>query len=657
MEETLTESEVEQIRRFTALHKVAKGILAKWFWLIALTFVLSFAAFSVFLVWHSAKSVHRFSAETKLIYSPRKVEHFENMSDRQLMGVLDRNSLRRKVGTLMEMPRSEMECLTLDLELKQGIKQSSNIFTLKAQSGSWKGAVQKVNAYAEVLLQEYVDYRKRDLDMQRDSIERRKKRYQDQMAELDSEETVAKGNTGVATPVETLTTVNALLSDQRRNLSLLGVQVANEEVRKKRLEAEVGTVGNAVIANAAAIRRKSAEIAAIDAELSKLRTDYTDLNPKVIGKLQERKEMLDAYAAFLKAKGIGNVAIEDIDRIERAALELAEVLMKLDVLAESQRALESEIKTNEKRTVDLTTAVSSLERLKIKRSALEHAIKGVDEQLDSLGYLMAALDSDLRQIERAGGAGDANPLRGKNFIFSLGGAFVVTLVVIAWLLTLEFLFGRVRDSAEMKAWGDIIGLGALPKPKVMGADEEKDVLGVVALNFCNLDMPKGVVLVCRLPGAGENPKFREVLDWSLAMAGQRPFLLNLVRNTDFTPPEGSQALINMVVKDPHGWFTVENRYSLAPTEQQILQSDLAEVRKTHDEVFIMMPDGFTRGGSFLDQLLAVCDCVLLLVGANATTRADLAYVRRHVLAGKRPMMGIVTQSSARAVRREMESGK
>ena len=93
MEETLTESEAEQIRRFAALHKVAKGILAKWFWLIALTFTCAFAAFSVFLVWHSAKSGHRFSAETKLIYSPRKVEYFENMSDRQLMSVMDRNSL------------------------------------------------------------------------------------------------------------------------------------------------------------------------------------------------------------------------------------------------------------------------------------------------------------------------------------------------------------------------------------------------------------------------------------------------------------------------------------------------------------------------------------------------------------------------------------
>ena len=657
MDENLLESEAEQIRRFAALHKVARGILAKWLWLLGIVFVSSFCAFLVFLVWHSAKSVHRFSAETKLLYTPRKVEQFENMPDKQLMSVLDRNSLKRKVGSVVDMPLSEKECLTLDMELKQGLKQSSNIFSLKAQSGSWKGAVRKVNAYAEILIQEYIDYRKRDLLMQRESVELRKKRYQDQLAEIDSEETVTKGKTGVAAPVEMLVTVNSLLSDQRRNLSLLGVQVANEEVKKKRLEAEVGTIGPAVIANAAAIKRRSAEIANIDTELAKLREDYTDINPKVLGKLQERKVLLDAYAAFLKGKGIGNVAIEDIDRIERSALELAEVLTKLDVLAESQRSLETEITNNEKRMAELTTAVSALERLKTKRAAIEISVKDVDEQLDALGYLLAALDTDLRQIERAGGAGDDNPFRGKNFIFSVGGAFVVVLVVAFWILTLEFIFGKVRDSAEMVAWGDILSAGSLPKPGMMPEDQEKDTLGVVAMNFCNADIPKGIVLVCRLPGAEEQPKFREVLDWSLAMAGHRPFVLNLVRGADFVPPEDSQSLINAVCKDAHGWFPIENRYSLAPTELQMLQVDLATIKNDHDEVFIMMPEGFRQGGSFFNQLLGVCESVLIIVGANATPRSALAYARRHALASKVPMTGIVVDASARAVRHDMEASK
>ena len=209
----------------------------------------------------------------------------------------------------------------------------------------------------------------------------------------------------------------------------------------------------------------------------------------------------------------------------------------------------------------------------------------------------------------------------------------------------------------MVAWGDIMSAWSLPKPGMMPEDQEKDTLGVVAMNFCNADIPKGIVLVCRLPGAEEQPKFREALDWSLAMAGRKTFLLNLVRNTEFTPPEGAETLLNTVCQDPHGWFMVENRYSLAPTELEMLKADVEELKKAHDEIFIMMPGGFCKGGSFFNQLLSVCDSVLLAVGAGSTLRSDLSYVRRHARAGERPMLGMVVGASDRVVRREMEAGK
>ena len=277
--------------------------------------------------------------------------------------------------------------------------------------------------------------------------------------------------------------------------------------------------------------------------------------------------------------------------------------------------------------------------------------------LESLSYLQTSLNNDLQQIERAGGAGDKAPLRGKNFIFAAGGAFAVVFVLIVWILALEFLFGKVRDSAEMMAWGDVIGLGSLPKPGAMKPEDESDVHGVVALNLGNADVPKDVVLVCRLPGAAEQTKFREALGWSLAMAGRKVFMLNLVRSAEFTPPEGAETLINTVCQDPHGWFTVENRYSLAPTELEMLKADIEELKKTYDQIFIMMPGGFCKGGSFFSQLLGVCGSVLLLVGAGTTLRSDLSYVRRHALAGERPMMGMMVGASESAVRREMEAGK
>ena len=657
MNDVLVETEAEQIRRFAALHKVAKGILSGWVWTILLSFVVSYCAFLSFLVWRSAKSVHRFSAGTKLLYSPRKVEKFDTMDNKQLMSVIDRNSLKRKVASVLQLPILEDQCLTIDLSVTQGRKPADNVFTVTAQSGTWKGAVDKVNAYAEILVKEYVDYRTRDLGMQRESINLRREKLQKQITEIESEEIIAKGKAGVATPVEMLTTVNSLLSDQRRNLSIIGVQIANEGVHKKRLEAEVGLMGPTVIANAAAIRTKSAAIAAIDAELVKLRESYTDINPKVLGKLEERKALLDSYSAFLKERGIKNVNVEDIARLERSALELVDVSTRLEALNERQKSLELEIKGNEERSTELSMAVSTLARLRSKREDLERTLKEVDVSLENLGYLQAASNNDLRQVEQASGAGDDDPFRVKNFLFAAGGAFVITLVVIFWILALEFIFGKVRDSNEMTVWEDVLGLGTLPKPGVMKPEDENDAHGVVALNFYNADVPKGVVLVCRLPGAAEQPKFKEVLDWSLAMAGHRPFDLNLVRGIDFSPPEGCESLLNTMYKDPNGWFAVENRYSLAPTELEMLKADINELRKTHDEVFVTMPDGFCKGGSFFGQLLNVCDSVLLIVGTGTTFRTDLSFVRRHVLASQRPMMGIMVGASAKFVHRDMEVEK
>ena len=88
MEDQLTESEREQMRRFVAMQKIAGCILGKWAKLLVFCFLLSTAAFSVVFVWHFAYSGHRFSATNRLLYNPRKAQRIDNMSDKQLLSVL-----------------------------------------------------------------------------------------------------------------------------------------------------------------------------------------------------------------------------------------------------------------------------------------------------------------------------------------------------------------------------------------------------------------------------------------------------------------------------------------------------------------------------------------------------------------------------------------
>ena len=654
MEEASLEKEQEQMRRLVSLQKVAGLILRKWSGVLIAVFLGLAVVFSLFMVAHFAKSGHRFDATTQLLYNPRQIARIQNMSEKQLFTVLDRASIKRRVGEVLPMDLAERQCLGIDLEVVQE-RRPTNLFRLTAHAPTWKGAVKKVNAYAEMLIEGYEEYRKKDLETWRESLERRKETLQGQIAEIESEENVLKGKAGVAAPAEMLTMITGLLTDQRRNLSMLGVQVANEEQRKKKLEGIVGSSGTALSDNAAIIRRKSEEIAALDREIAKLRELYTDINPKVSGKLDERAALVAEYTEFLQQKGIGNVNLDAIDNVEKASGELAETMLRLEVIHENQRALEQEIKANEKRTEELTAVIPAFDRLRIRRADLEQTLRDLDDQIENIAYLQMSVRNDLRQIERAGGAGDKNPFRPKNFAFALGGAIFGTLALAFWILVLEFLLGRVVDGRELKAYDDVFFLGSLPAPGKLPEQEERDVLGVVALKFIGADVPRSVVLVCRLPGAEPQPKFREALDWSLTMSGERSFVLEIVQSSSFQPPEECETLLCAVKKGDSGWFPVDNRYTLAPTELQMLQADLATLRGEYDHVFVTMQGGVRRGGSFFSQVLGACDSALVVAGSGTTPRSWLAYARRHVKAAERPAMGLATGVGTKVVKAEMEA--
>lgn len=654
MEDGLTDSEREQLRKMVALQKVALGILLKWKWLFLFAFAAAATALSVLVVWHSARSGHRFRATTRLLYNPRTIARIENMSDRQLLSVLERRSIKRKVVNLLPLSHEEACTLSGDLSIKQE-RKPPNLFTLTAFAPTKAGAAKKVNAYAEALTEEYVSYRLRDLENWGESLAERRKGLLAQIVEFDGEESTLKGQTGVIAPVETLTMINALLSDQRRNLSQLSVQVKNEETKRQKLEATVGETGPVIAENAAFIRQKGAKIEELDKEISELREKYTDLNPKIVGKLEDRRALVDEFNAFLQDHGIEAMDISAIDQMEKTATELAETNLRLEVLRSSVDSLKQEIAANEAKSETLTAIIPKFERLRVRREDVNRTMRDLDEQLGHIAFLTMSVNSDLRQIERATNAEGKNPMRKANFLMAAGAAAFGTFVLALWILVLEFFAGNVRDGKEMAAYDDILYLGALPDPGKMTEEEEKDALGGLALKFLGADIPKAVLLVYRLPGASVHPKFVETLDWSLAMSGSSSLHLSVVCDTDFTPPEGAESMLNTFCQGSNGWFPIGNRYMLAPTELGMLEADLAELRKKFDYVFVSMPDGVPRGGSCFAQLSSACDSILVVAGAGKTPRSWFSHVRRNIKAEAKPAMGMIVGLSARGVRKEMEN--
>lgn len=654
MSEELTETEREQMQRLMTLQKVVFVIVLKWAWLFALLFVFLFGAFAAYLTFRGAKSVGRFTATTRLLYNPRKVADIDTINDKQIMSILDRASLKRGIASKVDMPQAEKECLAFDITIKQE-KKPTNLFTLTAASQSWKGAVKKVNAYAEALINEYAAYRAKDLEAWGASIRDRKAKLLEELSEIDAAETKLKAKTSVMAPQDALVAINALMSDQRKNASAIGVELANEELKKKRLEQIVGTAGTVITENAQAIRKRAEAIAAVEKELKSLREKYTDINPKVAGKLEEREKYVREMQEFLKAKGVEDLNLDDLDQLEKSAGELAECLTRMSALAEKRRAVEQELADNDKRAAELAALIPEYERLQTHRSDIAASIRELEEKLSNITYLSGALKNDLRQIEHAGGSSDKGPFGTKQLVLSLGAAGVCLFVAMLWVVALELVFGKVRSGREIEAYPAISFLGSLPIPGAMPEDEDREVMGVVALKMLLSAEKTPVVLVCRLPGVEIREDFSHTVDATALMSGVNSFLLDVVSSANFDPPKDAEQMIGVMRSGAHGWFPTANRFAMAPTELQILQADLAELKNSYGNIFVRMEGGVRIGGTFFDQLLGLCDAVILHVGAGQTPRSVFGYVRRHVAKSGKAIMAMASGGDVKTVRREMEA--
>jgi len=654
MAEELTEEERARMRSLVALQKVVLGIVLRWLWL----FIVVFCAFATVLggiLWsRGAKSVNRYTAKTVLMYTPKKVSHIDNMGDKQLMTVLERSSIKRRIAEKVKMDQAEGTCLTVDMKIEQG-KRQGNLFKLSSASKTFDGAVAKVNAYAELLIDEYVTFRSRDLEGWRKSLDDRRKGLVAKLGDLEAEESALKAQTGGLTPSEALIAMNKLISDQRKNDSALGVDTANEEIKKRKLEASVGSNGPAIMENAPAIRRRVSAIEAIDTELVSLREKYTDMNPRVKGKLEERDERVKELDEFLKSKGAAGLDLEKIDMIEKAAAELAECVTRLEAIAEKRLALSKEIKDSEKRASELSGTLMEYERLIATKNDISSSIHEVDEQLAGISYAIGSMKNDLRQIEQAKGSSDNGPFGVKRLVIVIVGSGAGAGGVLLVIVLLELLFGKVRGGREIMAYDGIAFLGSLPKTEGMTENEKREAMGVVALKALLAGKGSKTMFVCMLPGSVRDEAFAEALDFTASLSGASCFFLDVVASEGFKHPDGAEEMIGIVRSGNHGWYPVANRFALAPTELELLKADLATLEgESFENVFIRVGSDMHLGGTFIDQLIELSSAVILMVGDGATPRRTFAYARRRLKDSGKSVMAIATGSSAKKVRSEME---
>ncbi len=657
MNDELTAEEQEQMRKAAALGKVSLGIVLKWVWLFILIFLVLFAGFSWYIVQRLAKSGWRYTASTQLLFMPLQDSKVPPMGDKQLYRLLNRGSLKRRVGEKLALPGIEKGTLPWDLECKQEWKPS-NLFILTARSRSREAAVRKVNVYAGVLISEYGEWRVKELNRWGEDATERRTKMRGQLAEMEEQLVDLQARAGTDTPVATQTALTTLIGEQRRNLLMMDVDIAAAEKTRESMDEEDNTIGAALIARAPELRKLKASMEELDSEIAKLRQIYTDLNPRVQGKLEDREALEKRYGEIVAECGGEDPGEDRIRQIEQEQASLVDVAAKLDALKEARKDLVESLERNEERQRELLAVTPQVALLEFQRRELNLALLELEDQISNMTHMRENAESELQQIERADGTDERSPFEPKTFAFAAAGAGVCTAGLAVLTVALGLLFGRVRGAKELAAAGDIRVLGSVPGGWMLRRGQMKEAMGVVANHFVEAEVPKGIVLVCRLKGANPHPEFVQELDWALTMAGMRSFTLTVFPEGGRGMPEGKgSVMLNTVREGSRGWFPVVNRYSLAPTELQMLRADLVALREEFDCIFLAVHGGLRHGGDFTQQLLDASESALVVVGANRTRRSELAYVRRLVKVAGKPMMGLVTGARGRVVRKELEESR
>lgn len=658
MDDELTAEERERMRKMAALAKVSAGIAWKWAWLFVSVFLVLFVAFSWYLVRRSFRNPWRYTAVTRLLYMPFQDAKVPAMGDKQLYRVLDRRSLKVAVREKIPLPSGEGNSLGGDMELKQEARPS-NLYTLTAHSGSREAAVRKVNTYASVLIAEYGDWRVKELNRWNGDATERRTAMRAEVAKIEQELVDLKTKAGTDTPVETQTALTTMVGEERRNLLMLDVEIAAAEKARESLEGEgADSVGAKLAARAPELRKLKASMEELDSEIAKLRQVYTDLNPRVLGKLEDREGLEKRYREIVAECGGVDPTEDRIRQVEQDQLSAVDVVAKLDALKEARKQLEETLTRNEERLQELMVLTPQVSLLGFRRRELNLELIQLDEQITNAAHMLENAASELQQIEPALGAIEQSPFRAENFVYAAAGAGVCTAGLALLTVGMGLLFGRVRGAKELAAAGDVRVLGSLPRLLGLRRNQAKEAMGVVANHFMAAAESKGVVLLCRLKGAKQEPVFDEELDWALSMSGIRAFTLTVVpEGSRDVPQEDAETMLNTVRQGPKGWFPVVNRYSLAPTELQMLKMDLTALKEEFDCIFLAVHDGLRRGGDFTVQLLGVCDTALLVAGANRTRRSELAYARRLARDAGKPVMGLVTGARGKVVRKELEESQ
>ena len=643
-QESINLKELEQEQRLDTWRKLGQMVVLRHLVMTTLLFMIFFAVAFYVIRRYRLTLNDRFEARATLVYYPKQSGKVKNLEDRQVMQLLSRRQTILRVAEELGLASGEISGLVSNISIEPDRKKS-NIFTLIVKGASKNEAITRVNTFADICMREYVSARTKDLEKWEETVQIRRKELQDTLAKIEKEDSELGINVGITSPENELERLNKSVMDHKLLLSDVNVQYLRAKGVKEAKDAVIKDINPNVLVHISRIKTFVADIERLNKEVMALEELFTDKNPKLMAKKSQRDKLQKEFDDFKKANNITVFDPMILGKLDKVYAEVRESVSKLETLAENKAALEREVAADEASIKRMQEIIPKCKQLRQQRAAVAEAQKSLEVLTSDINYQLAAMKNDLSLIEPAESAMEEPLLTQKLIILAIFVAGIIAATILMFVCALELVFGSVQEG-EVEYYPELANLGYLPskRKRFRLPEQEKMVLDSIFYIFEQKCGEGGIIFEGVLPGAAFHQEVIENFEWNYAMGGKRMLALFITSAKDYVPPAESTELCIVSYEGATGALPLENPATLSPSEIQMLQQDVIDLRKTFDLVFIVRKEPLDKAGVFFSQILAFCDSAIILVGTRHTKRSMLRYVIDHQRKTGKTMMTIAVNS-------------
>ena len=650
--------EEEQLRKVDKLRKHIQAILRTHVVLLVVIFLIVLAAFAGFVAALSSFSATRYQAKVTLCFHPKHKGKIGHYDDRYLLRILNRRATRDTfTGQSKGKEFRRRKTISENIRVTTDRKHPQTFF-LELSARSEHEAVEGINHFANICIQEYIQERTKDLQQWKKLLNTEKEDVAQAIQKLSSQITDLTTPLQMATPEKDHERLRQHMNELQISSNRHSYVVENLTLRKKQLESELAEVSPMLLANQKEIREFFKELEALDKEIAKATELYTDENPKMIALNSRRSAVQKRLDAFLGEKKIKSADPQAIRHAETLNTELKSLNAELETKLNEKRVLDGEIADCAKRLELFKEYYPKLQLLYQERRTQRESMKRLEESIAEIDYAQLMVKEDLFVNEPARSAWGNKPFSAKNLAVSFIAAMVLTALFAALVTLVEFIFGAVFDVRELKLYDEFHFLGVLPTSVDLFQNEDRKTTAFKAVlhNFKELD-PKVVFTGC-LTGARLLPEFLAYLQANFYTVGKRTLLIDVELASDAqdvlesTEPGGDTVLV--VFAGNRCILPLSSKKFLTDSEIELLKNDFMILKEQYDYIFIRHSFPLRRSKLLLEEIASQCDAALYTVGAGKTPRQNLRELREVQLKVGIPVMTVLSDHSATRLNRDLE---